>query len=310
MKKSTLQQLKEEYKNGLIEKPVYIRKMHQFHELLFKYSKFIKNTDIKKIEIIDDQIIMTARSIDIKLICDNTDTRIAPIEILNFDAFEKNDFPMLLKLVNNNMVFFDIGANVGWISIYISKAFKNVKVYAFEPIQKTFDYLKRNLELNKSKNIKIFNFGFSDAEGWVTFYYTIHDSGSASVVNLSTFFNTTEVKGRVKKLDGFIKEHPVKIDFIKCDVEGSELFVFQGGLEAIKKYKPIIFSEMLRKWSKKFNYHPNDIIDLLGKMEYGCYVSFANKLKEVKRVDESTTETNFFFLHKIKHKKILKRLKG
>ena len=53
------------------------------------------------------------------------------------------------------------------------------------------------------------------------------------------------------------------IDFIKCDVEGNELSVIQGGEKLIKSHKPIILLELLRKWSARFNFHPNEVIELL-----------------------------------------------
>lgn len=297
-----LQALKDNFKKGIILKADYIRKMHKKHLLLFDYADFIQRTDIKKIEIYDKQVIMTARSTDIKIICDNIDERIAPLEILNFDTFEKNDFPVLLQLVDEKMVFFDIGANIGWVSIYICKMLKGAKVYAFEPIPKTYDYLQKNISLNNIFNISTYNFGFSNEEKIIQFYYTPHDSGSASFANLRTYGNIKKVKGHVMRLDDFVRENKVEVDMIKCDVEGAELFVFQGGLDTIQKYKPMIFSEILRKWSKKFGYHPNDSIILLRRMGYRCFVTHGKKLKEIQRVDDNTVETNFFFLHKEKHK--------
>lgn len=99
----------------------------------------------------------------------------------------------------------------------------------------------------------------------------------------------------------FIDENPVKIDFIKCDVEGAELLVYQGGLETIKRDKPIIFTEMLRKWSAKFNYHPNQIIDLIAEIGYDCFTVCDHNLSRFSLMDDTTLETNFFFLHREKH---------
>ena len=77
---------------------------------------------------------------------------------------------------------------------------------------------------------------------------------------------TQKVECNVRRMDDFVKDENInRIDFIKCDVEGSELFVYQGGIESIDRFKPIVFSEMLRKWSNKFGYHPNDIINLFTK---------------------------------------------
>lgn len=92
---------------------------------------------------------------------------------------------------------------------------------------------------------------------------------------------------------------------MKIDIEGSELFAIQGGLESIKKFKPIIFCEMLRKWCKKFNYHPNDIIKLLVDIGYSCY-AISNKLNKIDFVDDNTIETNFLFLDLNKERHIEK----
>jgi hypothetical protein len=57
-------------------------------------------------------------------------------------------------------------------------------------------------------------------------------------------------------------------------------------------------TEMLRKWAAGFGYHPNDIIDLFAGLGYKC---FDSTLKPFGRMDEATTETNFFFLHPDTH---------
>jgi len=185
---------------------------------------------------------------------------------------------------------------------------KSVKVYAFEPIPKTYDYLQRNIALNNVSNIYTYNFGFSNKDKLTLFYYTPHDSGSASAANLATYQGVKTTRTHVKKLDGFVNKNKMKVDFIKCDVEGAELFVFQGGLKTINEQKPIIFSEMLRKWSKKFGYHPNETIHLLYGLGYRCFVARNKRLKEIKKIDDETVETNFFFLHQIKHKQTIKKL--
>lgn len=68
------------------------------------------------------------------------------------------------------------------------------------------------------------------------------------------------------------------------------------------------FTEMLRKWSAKFNYHPNKILDLCAPLGYQCYVINDGKLREFGRVDEETVETNYFFLHREKYIKLIRLL--
>lgn len=304
----TLRELKNDFKNGKIAKADYINSMHELHKTLFEYSEFIKETDIRLIEISDDSVIMTTRTNDIKMICDKDDKRIAPIEILNFDHYEREDFDMIMTLIEDGFRVFDIGGNIGWYSINIAKSKKEVEVLTFEPIPKTFDYLTRNLAINNIANVKPFNFGFSNKEQELTFYYYPGGSGNASSANLSEGADVEKIVCRVKKLDDFAESNNLTIDFIKCDVEGAELFVFQGGAESIRKHKPVIFAELLRKWAGKFNYHPNEVISLLKDMGYRCFVVSGSQLVEFFTMDEQTIETNFFFLHAEKHEEKIKNL--
>lgn len=304
---NNLKTLKLRYKKGIISKPDFIIQMNDIHKVLFDYSEFIKGTDIAKIEISNDYVIMTSRISSVKIICNKGDRRIAPFEILNFDYFEKNDFPMLINLVSDNMLFFDIGANIGWVSLNIAKLKKGVRIYAFEPIPQTFEALKKNIKINQVSNIKTYKFGFSDENKKATLYFNPKDSTTASAANLSQNEKVEKVQCRLIKMDDFTNKNHLKVDFIKCDIEGAEIFALKGGIETINKYKPIIFSEMLRKWSKKFNYSPNEIIKLLKDIGYKCFVVRNKRLVEFYKMDEKTLETNFFFLHREKHKKKIKK---
>ena len=140
-----MDKLKKEFVEWKITKPDYIHQMYLEHKKLFVYSEFIKNTDIKKIEIEDGRVIITSRDLEIKLICEENDERIAPIEILNFDYYEKDESQMMYDLIEDGFTIFDIGANIGWYSIGITKAKNNIKIFAFEPILKTYKNLLANI---------------------------------------------------------------------------------------------------------------------------------------------------------------------
>ncbi|MFA6104998.1 MAG: FkbM family methyltransferase [Patescibacteria group bacterium] len=292
-----------DYKKGAIPKAEYIDIMYQNHAVLFEYADFIKDTDIEKIEISNGEVIMVTKDSGIKILCAKGDKRIAPIEILNFDHYEKSELDFTLKLIDKKSTVFDIGANYGWYSFNIAKSFPDCKIYAFEPIPRTYSYLKTNIELNKFSNININNFGFSDVEKEIPFYYYPEGSANASAANLTNTDSVVKINCPVIMLDNFVAKNNVGLDFIKCDIEGAELLAFKGGLKSIAKYKPVIFTEMLRKWSEKFNYHPNEIIKLLTDIGYGCFVIDGDYLKPFYKMDEQTIETNFFFLHLDHHKK-------
>jgi len=304
----TLSSLHDAHMSGHLDKKKYIYKMFRHHLVLREYATYLRNTDIAKIEIEDDSFIMTSRTSHIKIVCNAVDERIIPFEILNFGNYEKSELNMLMRMMKKNFVVFDIGANIGWYSLNIASFFPNSIVYAFEPIPQTYSLLKRNIDLNAIRNIRAYNIGFSNDDKKTFMYYYPEGLGNASLTNLTHRKSVKQTACTMEKIDSFIKKHHVSIDMIKCDVEGAELFVFQGGIHALQGNMPIVCTEMLRKWSFKFKYDPNKIIALFSKIGYQCFTVHSKYLKRFTVMDAKTTETNFFFLHMEKHKHIIHKL--
>lgn len=297
----TLAEIRAQFLASGITKPEYIERMHEVHSRLFDYAGYMGATEIAKIEIGDGLVVMTSRKDGVKIICDPQDKRAVPLEILNFMDYENVDSDMIFRLVHDGDHILDIGANVGWYSISLAKRFPKCHIDSFEPLPKTFDYLQRNVALNGASPARLHNHGFSDKAGEITFFYYPAGPGNASSAKLADVEGVQEIKCRVTTLDEFTRARPEPVDFIKVDVEGAELLVFKGGIETLKKHKPVVFSEMLRKWSAKFGYHPNDIIRLFAETGYRCFSAHKDRLREFTAMDEGTVETNFFFLHKEKH---------
>lgn len=301
-----MEEIQAKFERGEIQKAEFIQLMHEKrHAIFFEYANYIAQTNIRKIEIEDGRVIMTSRDKGVRIECAPNDFRIAPIETLNFFDYEKYESKMIENLVGENDNFFDIGANIGWYALNISFARRNSHIYCFEPIPNTFHQLGRNLDLNPSRNIQAYNFGFSKQAGEFTFYYYPEGSGNASAANVTGRDDVEKIQCQLETLDAFTKKNPIKVDFIKCDVEGAELHVFQGGVETIKRERPIIFSEILRKWSRKFEYDPNEIFNLLRGIGYLAFTVNKDYLSEFQFMSERTIETNFFFLHAEKHKELI-----
>lgn len=295
------------YVSGEYTKPKYIGAMYKKHKLLFEYFSYIKQTDIKSITIDDDAIFVTIKGSGLKLLLDPDDRRFIPIEILNFKSFDPEEQKILFEIAGESKYIFDIGANIGWYSLNFAKLKSVKKIYSFEPIPHSFGYLKKHLALNHINKVSAQNSALGAEVGEATFFWTPEENGSASMKNIQGRSKIERVTCPLNTLDNFMKNKRFEIDFIKCDVEGAELFVFQGGLWALQKDKPVIFTEMLRKWSAKFSYHPNDIIHLLKGIGYDCFVIKHQKIKKVFRITEKTIETNFLFLDRIKHKNLISR---
>lgn len=297
----SLSQLKAAFAAGEISKPVFIEQAHaHFHAMLFKYALDIEDTDIRSIEINDRRVVMTTRADGIAMIVDPSDHRTAPVESLNFNSYEPCESSIIRSLAPHIDTMLDIGANIGWYSLLVATINPSSSIHAFEPIPATFKRLSNNCSLNKAPSIHCHNFGFSSETGSFPFYFYPEGSGNASIRNLADREDAQVIDCELRTLVEFCVDLPVSssIDFIKCDVEGNELFVFQGSMSVLEKYKPVLLVELLRKWCAPFGYHPNDLLKLMFDIGYSVYgVNVSGKLCAVESISDDTVETNFFFVH-------------
>lgn len=306
-----LKENKKAFLDNRIEKYKYMRRMFDIHKILYEYAGFINKSDVLDITIKNGDVYFNflSNGVQIKMVCIPYDITSVPFTFLDFGSYEPKEDKILLNIVKGNDVVLDIGANLGWYTLNWLKKARNVTVYSFEPMPDIYDKLIQNLTLNGQRIKNAFNFGLSNVNDEVNFFFDMERCGASSMVNLRGTENTIDIKCTVKKLDDVFPSLNVnRLDFIKCDVEGAEKLVFEGGIETIKKYKPIIYSEMLRKWSKKFGYHPDDIINLLADIGYSCYGYVNDKIEKIDSVTPELETTNFFFFQKAKHKKTIEML--
>lgn len=313
---SIVENLRKEYASAT-EKKVRMEiaeKMFEKEQEVFEVCEFMKNNPCKEICIRQNEVYATydIQGIPICMVLDKTDMAAVPYTILLKGFYEQPEFNMVMKLLSyfeEHFRVFDIGANLGWYGINIKKKYPGCTVDFFEPVPNTYHRLQRNVELNDIMECTVNNIGLSDTTGTMRFFYDTVASGASSMANLRELPTTKQIDVQMKTMNEYVAENSIEcLDFLKCDVEGAEFLVYRGGEKVIAKYQPIIFSEMLRKWSAKFQYHPNDIIDFLHEIGYQCYVIQNGWLQTFNHVDEDTVETNYFFLHKEKHSEIIQEL--
>lgn len=133
------------------------------------------------------------------------------------------------RIKSPNPVLFDVGANVGEYANLLGDVFgPEARIFAFEPSTPTWEVLKTKL---MHPNIEAINLGLSHAVEDVKLYRSEELSSLASVyprqlqggkiARYETVSLTT--------LDQFCAEREIPfIDFLKIDVEGHEIKVFEG----------------------------------------------------------------------------------
>ena len=194
----------------------------------------------------------------------------------------------------------DIGANLGYYTVILGKLLKSSdKVIAFEANPQIIEMLNKNIAINDLQEvIKVFNCALSDINDQKLKLYIPQKAGSsaASINKLHPDETNNSIEITTQRLDDVTQIRDLEsISLIKIDVEGAELYVIKGALETIREYKPVLLIELLRKWSKIFGYHPNDVLIILQELGYKIF-EVNGELNNIERIEESTISTNFVLL--------------
>lgn len=285
-------------------------------DYLYKFQHYLNRTTIEKIEIRKDDIAVTYRRGEKYIKLSEVREMYFPYIIRSLVRREDEQYEseVMLGIINEDDVIFDIGANMGYYTILYNLNY-SLTVYSFEPIEKNFNYLIKNLEQNGISADKAYQIGLSDEEKMETFYYDerIHSAASMRDLDCLQDKKTKPVICKVRTLDNFCRENNVKkIDFIKCDAEGSEFLIYKGGCKTIEELRPVVFSELCASHMHMFNHTPNEVIELFKERDYACFEVDPEKrqLNMINNITLETRITNYLFVPKEKISIVIERAGG
>jgi FkbM family methyltransferase len=153
----------------------------------------------------------------IKCIIRNKSDSIAFLEIFFLNT---NDWLDEFKIKEKDIVI-DIGAHIGYFSIYSSINAKNGKIFAFEPYSKSFEVLKKNLEINEITNVIPQNVGVTKELGTSILYFKKNFAIGNSIYKNTDLDSKVEIK--TISVHDIIKNNNLqKINVLKLDCEGAE----------------------------------------------------------------------------------------
>jgi FkbM family methyltransferase len=199
--------------------------------------------------------------------------------------------------------FFDLGSNIGYYSIMAGVTNPSVIVHAFDPSPGPFSYLSENLQINGLKNIHPHQLAVSDEDGTFSFHIAYNKKypwlkynslgGSGHLSHVRENPTRHQVQVQAYKLDTFVTQHNIQsMDLMKLDVEEAEHLVLAGAKDSIRRFRPIIVSEV---FSNPMLHQIREQIIGLG---YRAYLFEDMKLKFQQLSEESTVNQieNYFFV--------------
>ena len=164
--------------------------------------------------------------------------------------YEPKTIRYLVDSLPRNAVFVDVGANIGAISVFVAKLRPDVKVFAIEASPFVYSHLKENVELNGLNNISVFNFAVHNQDNLVVKIYA--PQGQFGKGSFSKTFTSESEDVKTIQLDSFFRANNITPASVKVDVQGYELFVFQGLAPYLMRVelKPEIIFEF-EDWSER-----------------------------------------------------------
>jgi FkbM family methyltransferase len=176
---------------------------------------------------------------------------------INFHAmmgvWEKESLRVLNRIIYRfglnqpDKVIADVGANIGYYSIFFSKYLDpSAMIFAFEPSLEILPVLRKNLVVNNITNVKILELACADHSGRDEFFIAEHHHESSLLKEWSNNATTgTKTVVATITLDDYFEKfnqgrYP---DLIKMDIEGGGIYALKGCTSCISKNRPFILIE-------------------------------------------------------------------
>jgi FkbM family methyltransferase len=201
----------------------------------------------------------------------------------SYPEVERAEQMFYLKYLQEDMIIFDVGANVGELTLLFSRFAYKGKVHSFEPSSSAFQKLETICRAANRSNVINNNLALSDKKGSLCLYiygeeYLSFNSQADRPfkdygLDIKPIKTETVTAATV---DDYCHERGIRqIDLLKIDVEGAELQVMKGARRMLesKSIKCLTFEfgqttfdmgnrpEEIEKFLKAMNYSIRNIID-------------------------------------------------
>lgn len=145
---------------------------------------------------------------------------------------------LLKKMLTGRGVFLDIGAHIGYYSLYFLPI--ATAIYSFEPDPRVRVHLEANLK-GKTK-VEIVPSAVGAAAGKASFTQEA-DAAFSHLTAGGEGSGVGQIEVNVVTVDGFVAERGIEVEAIKIDAEDHDIEVLMGSTRVLKEQRPIVLTE-------------------------------------------------------------------
>jgi FkbM family methyltransferase len=198
------------------------------------------------------------------------------------------EIALLSRFVKEGDRVVDIGANQGLYAYHLSRLVgEGGEVHCLEPIPQNLKVLARAIGTWGLSNVQVHAVACGDRAGRQTFH--VPEIDGVPYYGLAHLGGNEQmtIECSVMRLDDIITG---PVQFIKCDVEGAESFVFLGAKRIIQESRPTVLVEVEVEpaWTSRLSYTPQQALaDIFLPLGYRAYRAQGEALVETAGFMES-----------------------
>jgi FkbM family methyltransferase len=209
----------------------------------------------------------------------------------------KKKYPELFYLEKNiksGFICIDIGANLGYYSYFMAKYTGTTgKVIAVEPVPLFSQIWTKNVKSKFGKITSLLPFALGAENKMVQMGVPVVGGiihhGMTHILN-NNEENVSQMFEVEMRIPDELFYNLSRLDFIKCDVEGYEQFVFGNLKKTIQKFRPLIQCELGGDENRSV------VINLLENLNYMTCVLDHDDLKKATLNQKLSYKNDFYFI--------------
>lgn len=227
--------------------------------------------------------------------------------LINYDSIQSmwimynyyvdwEEFNLISKYVQPADEVFDIGSNMGFYTIWMSKFITKGKIHSFEPDSGNFEKLHKNIALNNLQAMVVANKkAVSDVNGELLFTRLFDGENHIVDQALQNYIiqkNTVSIYSQ--KIDSYIIEHNIPfVAYMKIDVEGFEYSVLKGANTILVNKGIDILQLEINETISNSGKGIHDILELLTHYHYRL-CKYNIETNQLESTIYSTKRENYF----------------
>ena len=164
--------------------------------------------------------------------------------------------------IRSGFTVLDIGANMGFFSLWALQAARDIRIIGVEPVTDYVEAYRKNVELNGFTNAKVIEAaiaGDSNGEISVEIWYTASGEPKVTTTVPENAPRKTNSAAKISMRDLYQQEGVQRCDLLKVDIEGAEYDAFLNAPAEVWERTDRIVMEL----HEVSNHQPAELVDLL-----------------------------------------------